>query len=125
MKLYSFEKLDCWQKARELCVFVYRNTSSFPTEEKYGMISQMRRAVVSIASNIAEGSSRLSTKEQQHFSVIAYSSTIELLNDFIIAFDLDIINEEVYIEARNRIEILTLLISQLRKAQLEKSIMPS
>ena len=124
MKLYSFEKLDCWQMARELCVFVYRNTSSFPTEEKYGMISQMRRAVVSIASNIAEGSSRLSTKEQLHFSVIAYSSTIELLNDFIIAFDLDIINEEVYIEARNRIEILTLLISQLRKAQLEKSIMP-
>lgn len=124
MKLYSFEKLDCWQKARELCVFVYRKTSSFPTDEKYGMISQMRRAVVSIASNIAEGSSRLSTKEQLHFSVIAYSSTIELLNDFIIAFDLDIINEEVYIEARNRIEILTLLISQLRKAQLEKSIMP-
>ena len=124
MKLYSFEKLDCWQMARELCVFVYRNTSSFPTEEKYGMISQMRRAVVSIASNIAEGSSRLSTKEQLHFSVIAYSSTIELLNDFIIAFHLDIINEEVYIEARNRIEILTLLISQLRKAQLEKSIMP-
>lgn len=85
------------------------------------MVSQMRRAVVSIASNIAEGSSRLSTKEQLHFSVIAYSSTIELLNDFIIVFDLEIINEEVYIEARNRIEILTLLISQLRKAQIEKS----
>ncbi len=124
MKVYSFEKLDCWQKARELSVFVYRNTISFPTEEKYGMVSQMRRAAVSIASNIAEGSSRLSTKEQLHFSVIAYSSTIELLNDFIIAFDLQYITEEVYIESRNKIEMVTLLISQLRKVQLERLSKP-
>ncbi len=117
MKQYSFEKLDCWQKARELAVWTYGITQKFPTEEKFGMVSQMRRAAVSIASNLAEGSSRKTAKDQNHFSTIAYSSTIELLNDLIIANDLKFLTDEIYFAGREKIEHQTFLIARLRKSQ--------
>jgi four helix bundle protein len=117
MKLYSFEKLECWQQARELAVWTYNATSSFPTEEKFGLTSQMRRAAISIASNIAEGTSRKTAKDQSHFSTISYSSTIELLNDLIIANDLKLLSKEDYLAGREKIEKQTLLIAGLRKSQ--------
>ncbi|MEI9956367.1 MAG: four helix bundle protein [Ferruginibacter sp.] len=104
MKIYSFEKLECWQHARKLAVWVYTETKTFPSEEKFGIISQMRRAAISIASNIAEGTSRKTSKDQSNFSTIAYSSTIELLNDFIISNDLGFITNEKYVEGRDLIE---------------------
>jgi len=91
MKEYSFEKLKCWQHARKLAV--------------------------SIAYNLAEGTSRKSTKDQQHFSTISYSSTIELLNDLIISKDLAYLPEEKYVEGRSLIEFQTFLIANLRKLQ--------
>lgn len=100
MRVYSFEKLECWQSARKLAVWTYINTKNFPTEEKFGLVSQMRRAAISIASNIAEGTSRITKKDQSHFSTIAYSSTIELLNDFIISSDLMFLSDEQYKEGR-------------------------
>ncbi|MEP7254882.1 MAG: four helix bundle protein [Ferruginibacter sp.] len=117
MKVYSFEKLDCWQQARQLAVWVYNETKKFPAEEKFGMISQMRRAAISIASNIAEGTSRKTAKDQSHFSTISYSSTIELLNDLIIANDLKFLTNEQYLAGREKIEKQTLLIAGLRKSQ--------
>ena len=117
MKVYSFEKLECWQQARHLAVWVYNATKNFPTEEKFGMISQMRRAAISIASNIAEGTSRKTAKDQSHFSTISYSSTIELLNDLIIANDLKFLTDKQYMEGREKIEKQTLLIAGLRKSQ--------
>lgn len=104
MKEYSFEKLTCWQHARKLAVWIYNLTTNYPSEERYGMISQMRRAAVSIASNLAEGTSRKSSKDQQHFSTISYSSTIELLNDLIISKDLSYLPDEKYVEGRRMIE---------------------
>ena len=118
MKIYSFEKLACWQHARELAVWVYKATKSFPAEEKFGIVSQMRRAAVSIASNLAEGTSRVSKKDQAHFSTIAYSSTIELMNDLIIAVDLEFLSVELYTEGREKIEKQTFLISKLRESQI-------
>ena len=117
MKVYSFEKLECWQQARQLAVWIYHSTTNFPAEEKFGMISQMRRAAISIASNIAEGTSRKTSKDQSHFSTISYSSTIELLNDLIIANDLNFLPAEKYMEGREKIEKQTLLIAGLRKSQ--------
>ena len=117
MKIYSFEKLECWQQARKLAVWTYSNTKNFPPEEKFGIISQMRRAAISIASNIAEGTSRKTMKEQSHFSTISYSSTIELLNDFIISNDLMFLSDEQYKEGRLLIEKQTMLIAGLRKSQ--------
>jgi four helix bundle protein len=117
MKIYSFEKLECWQQARKLSVWTYKITKQYPADEKFGLVSQMRRAAISVASNIAEGTSRKSKKDQAHFSTIAYSSTIELLNDLIISNDLEFINEKIYFEGRELIEKQTLLIAGLRKSQ--------
>ena len=117
MKVYSFEKLECWQHARQLAVWTYRATKDFPSEEKFGIISQMRRAAISVASNIAEGTSRKTAKDQSHFSTISYSSTIELLNDLIIANDLEYLSNENYKVGREMIEKQTLLIAGLRKSQ--------
>jgi len=96
MKVYSFEKLEVWQHARKLAVWTYSITKKFPSGEKFGLIIQMRRAAISIASNLAEGTSRKTSKDQSHFSTIAYSSTIELLNDLIISSDLLFISEAIY-----------------------------
>ena len=117
MKEYTFEKLASWQHARKLAVWTYKVTTCFPMEEKFGLISQMRRAAVSIASNLAEGTSRKTAKDQFHFSTISYSSTIEVLNDLIISKDLTYLPEEQYHEGRNLIEYQTLLIANLRKTQ--------
>lgn len=117
MKVYSFEKLECWQRARELAVWVYNTTTKFPAEEKFGLSSQMRRAAISVASNIAEGTSRKTAKDQAHFSTVSYSSTIELLNDLIIANDLKFLSDEAYLQGREKIEKQTLLIAGLRKSQ--------
>lgn len=121
MKIYSFEKLECWKQARILAVWTYQNTKTIPAEEKFGLVSQMRRAAISIASNIAEGTSRTSKKDQSHFSTIAYSSTIELLNDFIISKDLMFLSDEQYKEGRELVEKQTLLIASLRKTQQAKN----
>ena len=117
MKIYSFEKLETWQHARKLTVWTYHVTSKFPGEEKFGIISQMRRAALAIASNLAEGTSRVTSKDQCHFSTISYSSTVELLNDLIISLDLLFLDENNYAGGRNLIEKQTYLISQLRKSQ--------
>ncbi len=116
MYCYSFEKLEVWKLAKDLCVHIYRLTARFPTEEKYGLVSQMRRASVSIASNISEGSSRVSKKEQSHFYTISFASTIELLNQLIISKELSFINENQLMASRMMIEPITKRLSGLKRA---------
>ncbi len=84
----SYRDLIVWQKAKGVAVLVYKLTELFPKEETYGLVSQMRRAAVSIASNIAEGQSRSSKKEFHHFLHIAYGSGAELETQFEIALEL-------------------------------------
>lgn len=117
MKIYSFEKLEAWQHARKLSVWIYKITKDFPSEEKFGLVSQMKRAVLGISSNIAEGTSRMTSKDQSHFSTMAYSSSLELLNHLILSNDLLFLTESDYLQGRNLIEKQTFLISQLRKSQ--------
>lgn len=118
MYIYSFEKLEVWKNAKDLCVHIYKLTDNFPSDEKFGIISQMRRASVSIASNLAEGSSRMSRKEQAHFYTIAFSSTIELLNQLLISLELGFINQEDLLESRLKIENITKGISRLKDSTL-------
>lgn len=117
MKVYSFEKLLAWQHSKSLSLWIYQQTKEFPGSEQFGFISQMRRAAISISSNIAEGSSRMTEKDQNNFYTISYSSSIELLNQLIIAKDLNYLNEEKYMEGRNLIEKQTFLISKLRSSK--------
>ena len=117
---FSFEKLDTWQDARKLATEIYKSTQSFPADEKFGMIQQMRRAAVSVCSNIAEGTTRISAKDQAHFTVMAYSSLMELLNHLIIAGDMGYINPETLDGFRIRIQPLTIKLSNLRKSQVSR-----
>ncbi len=90
---YSFEKLEVWQLSRKLVKVIYELTSKFPSDEKFNLTSQVRRASVSIVSNIAEGSSRTSLKDQIRFLEIAYGSLMELYTQLYIALDLAYITE--------------------------------
>jgi four helix bundle protein len=121
MREYSFEKLEAWKKSRELNKEIYMLTKNYPQEERYGLVSQMRRCSVSVSSNLAEGSSRKSLKDQAHFAQISYSSLIELLNQLILSFDLNFVNKAEYNELREKIENLTYIINSLRKSQLSRS----
>ena len=100
---YGFEKLDVWKNARELNKKVYLITNTFPPEEKFGLISQIRRASVSISSNIAEGNSRFHTKDQSRFYQIAFGSAVEVLNQLILALDLGFLDIDKLIEIRKLI----------------------
>ena len=91
---YSFQKLRVWQEAEKLVVEVYHLLDSFPKFEKYALCDQIRRAIVSVPSNIAEGSGRKSLKEQLHFIEISYGSLMETYNQLLIALDLTYITEE-------------------------------
>lgn len=94
MKTFSFEKLIAWQKARELALEIFKVTKHFPKDELFGMTSQMRRCSVSIASNLSEGSGRSSMKDKARFSKIAFGSALELLNQVILSFDFEYIEEK-------------------------------
>src|SRR5438105_9743213 len=91
---YAFEKLRVWQAARELARKIYLKTSKFPQGEIYGLTSQCNRAAVSVAANLAEGSSRTSRKDQAHFSEIAYGSLTELTCLLILSKDVGILSDE-------------------------------
>ena len=80
---YAFEKLDVWQKSRLLVKEVYKLTTHFPAEERYGLTSQLRRASVSVSSNIAEGSTRWGKWDKARFYEVAYGSLIEVMNQLI------------------------------------------
>jgi four helix bundle protein len=120
MKTFSFEKLTAWQKARELAHEIYKVTKTFPKEEQFGIISQMRRCAISIASNLAEGSGRNSMLDKARFSEIAFGSALELLNQLILSYDFEFISEDKYSEIREKTAEVTLLIDGLRKSQLAK-----
>lgn len=115
MHLYSFEKLEVWKDSINLTVLIYNHTKAFPDEEKFGLTSQMRRSSVSISSNIAEGISRSTNKDKTHFINIAYSSTMELLNQSIISEKLNYISNKNYVNIRLKIEAISNKLNALRK----------
>ncbi|RDK88298.1 four helix bundle protein [Marinirhabdus gelatinilytica] len=117
MRLYAFEKLRVWQHSRQLAVKIYKCTKGFPSEEKFGLTSQMRRCAVSISSNVAEGTGRHSSKDKARFTEIAYSSALELLNQSILANDLELLDASDYNEIRVSITDITAMLDGLYKSQ--------
>ncbi len=122
MYIYSFEKLEVWNESKEFTKSIYKLTSTFPDSERFGLVSQLRRASVSICSNIAEGSARKSFKDKAHFTTMAFSSTVEVLNQLILSFELDFIKEKDYLKLRLDIESITNKLNGLRNYQVDKSI---
>ncbi|EKT4549863.1 four helix bundle protein [Flavobacterium psychrophilum] len=121
MFTYSFEKLEVWVESKNFSKSIYLVTSKFPDNEKYGLISQLRRASISICSNIAEGSARNSFKDKAHFTTMAFSSAVEVLNQLIICFEIDFISENEYFKLRGDLESITNKLNALRTYQVNKS----
>jgi len=109
----SFEELTIWQEARELTNKIYILSKRFPKEELYGLTSQIKRASVSIMSNIAEGFNRRSTKEFINFLIISRASISEVQNDLYISLDLNYINKEDFETIYNHAQKISMSINKL------------
>lgn len=120
MHTFGFEKLTVWQESRKLVKEIYLLSREYPDDEKYGLVSQIRRAVFSVSSNIAEGSSRVTYKDQANFYNKSFSSLMELLSQIILSHDLKFINESKYLELRSTIEQISNQLNALRNAALRK-----
>ena len=96
MKQNSFRELDAYKEGKKLIKEVYRLLKKFPREEQYAMCDQLRRAVISITSNIAEGSGRNSFKEKVHFLEFSYGSLMEVLSQMDVACDIEYITVEEF-----------------------------
>ncbi len=90
---HKFKELQIWKRSRLFCSKIYDITSKFPDSEKFGLTNQLRRASVSIPSNIAEGSSRISDKDFSRFLQISIGSAYEIETQLLIAFDLKFASE--------------------------------
>ena len=121
--MYNFERLEVWHVSRKLVTTVYQLLRSFPAEERYALCDQIRRVAISIPSNIAEGGSRTSSKEQMHFMEIAYGSLMELYCQLIIATDLGYLQKEQtdLAEANKLIDQIAKMLSALRKSLKSKT----
>jgi four helix bundle protein len=103
---------------------IYSITKNYPKEEQFCLVTQIRRAIISVSSNLAEGSSRISVKDQAHFYQLSYSSLMEVLSQLIVSKDLSSINEVEYKETRTKIQSVSYLLNQLRKSTLSKPPQP-
>ncbi len=111
----TYENLEAWIKGVEFAVSIYKITQSFPKEELYGLTSQIRRAVVSISSNIAEGAGRSSRKDFKRFVDIAMGSLNETESLLIVAYKLEFTNEKIYLSTRSKTEELGRILNGLKK----------
>ena len=117
-KIKNFIDLRTWQEAHKLVLMIYDSTKNFPKEEIYGLTSQIRRAAVSVTSNIAEGFSRFSYKEKIQFYYIANSSVTESQNQLIIAKDLGYLKQEEFNKIYNQsIDVHKLLNSIIKSSR--------
>jgi four helix bundle protein len=117
---YAFENMKAWQEARKLVVEVYHLLDDFPKFENYALCDQIRRAIVSVPSNLAEGTGRTSAKEQLHFYEIAYGSLMEAYNQLIIASDLKYIGDNSLRELEPQIDVVARMLNGLRSSLLKK-----
>ncbi len=113
MYTFSFERLEVWIKSRLLTKKIYKTTQNFPDSERFGITVQLRRAVISVCSNIAEGTSRKSRKDQSHFYNMAFSSLMETLNQLIISNDLEYLDIDLLTELRQETHIISLMLNNL------------
>lgn len=113
---FVFETLDVYQKVRQLVKDIYLLLENFPSFERYTLCDQIRRAAVSVPSNIAEGYGRFSLKERLHFIEISYGSLMEVYCQLSIANDLGFINSDNYETTKIKINEIAKMLYGLRKS---------
>jgi len=114
-KIKNFTNLNAYKEAHKLVLIIYKVTNKFPQDEKYGLINQMRRAAVSIASNIAEGFSRNTIKDKYQFYTLALGSLSELQSQLLIAKDLKYLNQQTFNQIAQQSITVRKLISGLKR----------
>ncbi len=92
--MHNFKKLSIWAKSMDFVTDIYRTTNTFPSSERFGLVSQLQRAAVSVPANIAEGSAKSSNKDFARFLEIAIGSTFEVETELVVSFNLNYINAE-------------------------------
>ncbi len=112
--MHNYQELKIWQEGRELVKAIYLVSAKFPKEELYGLTSQMRRAAVSIPSNIAEGTGRSGNVELQRFLDFALGSLFELETQTVLASDLGFINSEDFDKLKEQIKLLVKMIIKFK-----------
>lgn len=120
MEKFAYRNLVAYQKGKEVVKLTYMLLEKFPKNEQYALCDQLRRASISITSNIAEGMSRSSNKEKFHFIEISYGSLMELSSQFDIAFDLNYITKEDLAMIDDKVIEVARLLSGLQKSFSEK-----
>ena len=115
MEVFGYRKLIAYQKAKEVVKRTYKLLKKFPAEERYAMCDQLRRASVSVTSNIAEGINRYSVKDKAHFIEMAYGSLMEVSSQFEIAEELNYITSDERLSMDQLIEEVARLLSGLQK----------
>ena len=120
MNRFSFEGLKAYEEARALVRLTYDISGKFPAEERYGLTAQLRRAIISVPSNIAEGSGRVSLREKINFLGIAFASLMESFCQLQLACDLGYITEEEFDGLREYFITLSKLISGLKSSFAKK-----
>lgn len=116
-----FQNLIVYQQAKDLVKLVYRLMKKFPSDERYALCDQLRRSVISIPSNIAEGMGRIAEKEQSHFINIAFGSLMEVLAQMDIAKDLEYIYQEEYLHIEKLVNEISKMLSSLRAKRIPQS----
>lgn len=115
-KIKSFTDLKAWSESHKLVLEIYKITKNFPKDEIFGLTNQVRRATVSITSNIAEGFNRASCKEKIQFYFISLGSLAELQNQLLIAKDLNYISKDVFRIIAERTILISKLLNGLIKS---------
>lgn len=114
--MHNFKNLTVWQKSIDFTTEIYSITKDFPTDEKYGLTSQIRRAAISVPSNIAEGAGRKSNREFKHFLNISLGSIFELETQIIIAHRLNLIEGSIIDDIQLRISEIQKMIYSLERS---------
>lgn len=117
--MFNFEKLDTWREAIAFGELVYRTTQKLPAEERFGLCSQMRRAAVSVSSNLAEGSARLSRLDFARFVEIATGSLFEVVSQTALGQRLGLLSEDDYRQVYEAADKLGRMLSGLRRSLLD------
>ncbi len=116
--MHNFKKLDIWMKSIDLVTEIYRITNTFPSVERFGLISQMQRSAVSIPSNIAEGSAKSSNKDFGRFLEISIGSSFELETELLLGLNLNYIDSDIYNDLQSKIsEIQKMIIGFKNKLE--------
>lgn len=120
IKIRSFTDLIAWRKAHSLVIDIYKISRRFPTDEKFGLTNQIRRATVSVTSNIAEGFSRRTADDKNHFYFHSLASLTEVQNQLIIAKDLSYVTQQSFNLLMEKSIEVNKLINGLLKSSLSK-----